>query len=623
MPFKKILFFSALVSIICTNTSADEITKKAQNLLNNLGYNAGSADGIYGRKTNSALQKFYNSKGQTFDGNLDEMEISDLIEAVSNNGGRVIANTHFEPVKEVANLYKNYDRYINKHFDFPSLRIQQKDFNTGTFTGDNKTDKDGYYLKTMIQYANSGDLDGDGNHDLVMGGWVCCKTNPLSRLHYVYFKNGVPFSTQHIPIEGTSAIWVGDFDKDKIDEVFTVGYLDFPVKPTNSYYFANGINSKKAIGSKIDSHESQLIDFDGDSDLDIIATTYGKVNTNISLFKNDNGNFKHEYLKISGNPNMSGSSVLVDDFDGDGRLELVIGDSRYGKCNNAICYFDLDLVSGSTYKVTLKQKLKEYFSDPVYRNITTAFNSSQNPRDHDTWRSHDIYVNSADLDNDGDKDLIVGSVLWNKKTPFGILQLFINDGSGKFSDQTNERLLNFQVSGESAHDMLVQDINGDGAVDIIMSDRNAWYDWMGVPLKKSSAYDVDKITSGNRMLINDGSGYFVSTHENIFASFAVLEGWSNSWYPVINKDKSITFTALHRTKDNQKDLWQYAKLKKPLSTGPFFTDPTSAGLPNFNEFYVLRTSSDARNAVLSGSYKTALDWYIATKPNIRTHANQK
>ena len=73
----------------------------------------------------------------------------------------------------------------------------------------------------------------------------------------------------------------------------------------------------------------------------------------------------------------------------------------------------------------------------------------------------------------------------------------------------------------------------------------------------------------------------------------------------------------------QKDLWQYAKLKKPLSTGPFFTDPASAGLPNFNEFYVLRTSSDARNAVLSGSYKTALDWYIATKPDIRTHANQK
>ena len=104
MPYKKILFFSALVSIFCTNTSADEITKKAQNLLNNLGYNAGSADGIYGRKTNSALQKFYNSKGQTFDGNLDEMEISDLIEAVNNNGGRVIANTHFEPVKEVANL---------------------------------------------------------------------------------------------------------------------------------------------------------------------------------------------------------------------------------------------------------------------------------------------------------------------------------------------------------------------------------------------------------------------------------------------------------------------------------------------------------------------------------------
>ena len=531
---------------------------------------------------------------------------------------RSIPYTHFQPHEDIANLYHGYERYINKEFDFPSLRISTKDFVTGQFVGDSKTDRKVYYLRTMVQLADYGDLDGDGDNDLAMGGWA--SENRPARLHYLYFENGVPVTTEQTVVEATAAPWVRDFNNDGTAEVLTVGFYDSPTAPANSYYFPNGLASKLKVGPMIDSHESDVVDFDGDGDLDVIAITYGGVKRKVSLFKNTSGKFTHEYLNLTGNPEMIGSSIVADDFNGNGKIEFIIGDSGYPKYDKEIWKFDLNASHNKSFKAAPKQKMKGYFSDKKYQNLVTSFDSSKNPNDHSLNRSHDIFLGSADIDNDGDKDLVVGTVLWNQQTPFGVAQIFINDGHGHFSDDTDIRLKNFQLSGDSAHTMTLKDINGDGAVDIIMSDRNSWIDWVGVPLDKKLAYDLDRITSGNRILINDGSGHFVSVHEGIFADFTALRGWSNSWFPVINSDNTITFVSLFRTEDGEKDLWQYAKLKAPLSTGPNFSDPALKGQPGFNEFFVLRTSLEARNAVLSGAYESALDWYISTNPGIPINA---
>ncbi len=533
---------------------------------------------------------------------------------------REIPNTHFKPHQDIANLYKGYDRYLNKDFDFPSLRLSKNDFITGTFIGDNKTDAKGYYIKTMVQYADFGDLNGDNENDMVMGGWRANDKNSPARLHYLYFKYGIPNSTSHTEVEGTAAPWVRDFDADGKAEVLTVGFYDFPVRPAKSYYFPNGIDSKASIGPKIDSHESHVSDFDGDGDLDVLAITYGGVKNELSLYRNTGGKFNHEYLKIVGDPWMGGSSIVFDDFDGDGSVEILIGDAAYPKFDDEIWYYDLKFLDNHSIKLIPKQKLTGYFSDRKYRKLLTEFSSSKNPRDHDKKRSHDIFLGSSDVDNDGDKDIILGTVLWNNTSPFGALQIFINDGSGKFTDETNTRILNYRLSGDSAHSIFLEDVNGDGAVDIIMTDRNQWVSWVGVPLDSSLGYDLDKVTSGNRLLINDGTGHFVSTHENYFADFTVLRGWSNSWFPVVNADRTITFVSLFRTNDGQNDLWQYAKLKKPLSTGPKFKNPADRGVPEFNEFYVLRHNTEARSAVLSGDYDSALDWYLATKAEIKINA---
>ena len=44
--------------------AADQKTADAQRLLNSLGYNAGSVDGIWGKKTRAALEKFFKDNGK-------------------------------------------------------------------------------------------------------------------------------------------------------------------------------------------------------------------------------------------------------------------------------------------------------------------------------------------------------------------------------------------------------------------------------------------------------------------------------------------------------------------------------------------------------------------------------
>ncbi|MDA8636438.1 peptidoglycan-binding protein [Rhodobacteraceae bacterium] len=68
-----ILFLLGLSVPAKANPVAD-----AQRLLNQLGYNAGPVDGLFGGKTQYAIEEFYLLKGDTFDGKLITNEIMDL-----------------------------------------------------------------------------------------------------------------------------------------------------------------------------------------------------------------------------------------------------------------------------------------------------------------------------------------------------------------------------------------------------------------------------------------------------------------------------------------------------------------------------------------------------------------
>ena len=56
-----------------------------QKMLNQLGYNAGIADGIYGKKTRRALESFYIDRNVVFDGTLNQNVFEDLKVQITNN----------------------------------------------------------------------------------------------------------------------------------------------------------------------------------------------------------------------------------------------------------------------------------------------------------------------------------------------------------------------------------------------------------------------------------------------------------------------------------------------------------------------------------------------------------
>ncbi len=608
-----------------------DVTVQIQQYLSQLGFEPGAADGVFGPRTEAALFGFYQTLDDTeYDGTLSRNELEDLADALGitlpgvsgefSTIARAIPSTHFVADERVEEIFDGYERFINGHFDFPSLRIDASAFSTGTFVGDSKTDSDGYYLRTMIQYADYGDVDADGDNDLVMVGWRAGGSNEPARLHYLIFEDGVPVETEHMPLEGSSAVWLRDFDGDDSAEAIILGYLDSPVNPAPSYYINGAPTDAVRVGPEIDSHESNVVDFDGDGDLDVVAISYGGAFERVSVYENTGETFVHRFLELG--VAITGSAVEYGDFDGDGRGELIVADASYPRDDAGLWRYVLSQ-SDSPFGVRVEEAVEiapQYFSSDGFSGIRSFWDINY-PHANARWlegmRSHDIVVEAADIDLDGDLDLINSTSLWSDQTPMGVVQILINDGSGNFSDETADRLFNYQQSGEAAHTMHIVDVNGDTFPDIVLSDRELWDNDIA---SAGLAYDLSRITSGNKLLINDGTGHFVEVHQAVFSDFTVLEGWANSWFPVLNEDDTLTFVSLFRTPDGQRDLWQFARLREPLSTGPNFADPANMGVPDFNEFYVLRTSQPAREAVLSGAYESALDWFLHSEAEVRIHA---
>ncbi len=91
---KKLIAVILIIFSLCISTSAvtlsrssrgDEV-KKLQQALNDRGYDAGSADGIYGTKTETAVKNFQRDNGLTVDGVAGAKTLEALgINAVNNN----------------------------------------------------------------------------------------------------------------------------------------------------------------------------------------------------------------------------------------------------------------------------------------------------------------------------------------------------------------------------------------------------------------------------------------------------------------------------------------------------------------------------------------------------------
>lgn len=186
-------------------------------------------------------------------------------------------------------------------------------------------------------------------------------------------------------------------------------------------------------------------DFNQDG-LDDIFIGSAKNQVSKIFFQSKNGGFI-EYSKVFQNDLLSEDvNCLVDDFNGDGRVDLIVasGGSEY-----------------SSFSPELRDRLYLNLGEMSFMKLDNSFSSIS------TFESTST-ISADDIDNDGDLDLFIGTRLnpgsYGTKTKNFIL---LNDGKGIFGDVTNEYLSSNNFL-EMVTDSEFVDIDNDGVNELVV-----------------------------------------------------------------------------------------------------------------------------------------------------------
>lgn len=267
--------------------------------------------------------------------------------------------------------------------------------------------------------------------------------------------------------------------------------------------------------------DAEAADLDGDGDLDLV--TAQEFQLNVVLINQGGGRFEDASRRLlppldpaglQGGPTLPGhdsEDVSIADFDGDGRLDLIIvqeDDVRFGRKGvhehyrglpsggfervkdsgvvdteaNAVAHADVTgdgradlLIVGAGQDRLLVNDGRGRFRDETEARL---------PREAATGQDGEF----ADLDRDGDLDLTLGLE--------GGHALWINDGRGRFEDQTKARL---PVAGFiEARKVTIFDADGDRDPDLFFSHVG----WQGRD-------------PADRLFLNDGRGRFTDASDRL------------------------------------------------------------------------------------------------------------
>ncbi|MEW5677477.1 T9SS type A sorting domain-containing protein [Flavobacterium enshiense] len=404
-----------------------------------------------------------------------------------------------------------------------------------------------------IYATNTFDIDSDGDKDIL--------TDSNGHRVTTYRNNGLGvFNAPEYPAAATTesrCAVAADIDNDGDIDVVGSSYNEgrvFLYKRRPDGTFANQlIITSSVIGAK----EVAVADMDGDADLDIISVSDDSGNgpDKVSWYRNldGQGNFGPQINLPIGTYN-SPDGLRVYDVDGDGDKDIVTafsnwpgeGDKIIWFANNGLGGFasaqeigtginnlqalqeadldndgDMDVVSASysDNKIAWFENLNGMGSFGPIRTVTTA-----------ATQVRDVAI--ADLDTDGNLDIIymnnsLRKVFWQKNT----------DGLGNFGPQLT---LNSNVDFSGAFTVAARDIDNDSDIDVVVGegDETNWlenlYGQGNFDLPKriaintvgpSSTQLVDYDNDGDLDVLSAGGAYGTTVwHENTGVSRNIIRG---------------------------------------------------------------------------------------------------
>lgn len=321
----------------------------------------------------------------------------------------IILSGYIGSADEIAKIYRNNG---NGYF---------QEINSGT-------------LYRLQQSGNAlGDIDGDGDLDLIHTGWAAeLSSDVMSR---IYFNDGnMNFSTStpdYLTEIYHSSIALGDIDGDGDLDMIFAGMVNYYDPPISKIYrnSGNGTFSEIHAGTLpgIAIGAVRLGDIDGDGDLDLIMTGNG-----ISKIFRNNGSGLFTEIHTNSLPLIGRSTAELGDLDGDGDLDLFLSGRVKGSSTTISTVYQNDGNGQFTaiYSDTLKGA--EYNSSAI-----------------------------GDLDGDGDLDIILSG---NSHTDGVISIIYINNGNGFFTETLSGNLTGVEHSSTA-----LADIDGDGDLDFILT----------------------------------------------------------------------------------------------------------------------------------------------------------
>jgi hypothetical protein len=340
-------------------------------------------------------------------------------------------------------------------------------------------------INTNFQHLSGlaiGDFNGDGKLDIA----VC---DVLGKQIVVYLNNGsgsfsTPISTTlQISADGVGSIVVGDFNEDGKQDLI-VGTV--AGSQADIFLSGNGdgtFTQQQVLPGSFGFFSAAVVDINHDSHLDLIAGGNGALylylgdghgNFTLQPFPNQGpsdiffgivaGDFNNDknvdflatafnenslrYFSGNGDGSFTAPSTLSSsdifsphflasaDFNGDGKLDLLVGSSNIA----SIVFGNRD----GTFQLSAQQVFILPLPPAVSGPVVTA----------------PPVVAAADMDGDGKVDAVTADSFSNS------LNIFINDGTGKFPQASPD----FTASLPAGSNQLqLADLNGDGLPDVIVT----------------------------------------------------------------------------------------------------------------------------------------------------------
>jgi hypothetical protein len=261
--------------------------------------------------------------------------------------------------------------------------------------------------------------------------------------------------------------------------------------PLSAEEMAGGPPQLRFEGAGHDSEDVSIADFDGDGVLDVVIVAEDDVKfgrANVHEYYRGLGGARYERIP-NAVPDMEADAVAHADVDADGDIDLVIAGAGQDRLliNDGAGRFTDETSTRAPAESRTTQDAEfadlDGDGDPdvvlgqegghaLWLNDGTGRFAEASDRLPDPGNVEARKVTPADVDGDGDLDLYFSHVGWQGRSPQD--QLLINDGAGRFADETTDR-----VPAEAGTTLVARfaDLDGDGDLDLVRGDDGAVSVW--------------------------------------------------------------------------------------------------------------------------------------------------